>query len=221
MTDYSFFEKPILNSPYEYPAQHWELDASGQPTNRIIQERRLVELITPIPKPKKRKGKQRQDELVFDEGKGLSTAEQRYDPTPIINDLRTYVDEWRDLPENEWERTGYRGEGIVPGVEIEHCRRAESGLYRPRLDAEVPEHCGLLIAGDPRDRDLSAKEGCVSVATDRARWDDFREDSHWNTEGVQYRRVPPPAEVIIESGAGCIRRVGYMMSAACELPDEP
>jgi type III restriction enzyme len=27
-----FFEHPILNSPYEYPAQHWELDASGQPT---------------------------------------------------------------------------------------------------------------------------------------------------------------------------------------------
>jgi hypothetical protein len=24
-----FFEHPILNSPYEYPARHWELDAQG------------------------------------------------------------------------------------------------------------------------------------------------------------------------------------------------
>jgi len=27
-----FFEHPILNSPYECPARHWELDAEGQPT---------------------------------------------------------------------------------------------------------------------------------------------------------------------------------------------
>ena len=38
-----FFEKPILNSPYEYPVQHWELDAEGQPTQRIIQGRRRAE----------------------------------------------------------------------------------------------------------------------------------------------------------------------------------
>ena len=25
-----FFERPILNSPYAYPAQHWELDPDGQ-----------------------------------------------------------------------------------------------------------------------------------------------------------------------------------------------
>ena len=50
-----FFERPILNSPYECPARHWELDADGQPTQQIIESRRLVELITPIPKPKKRK----------------------------------------------------------------------------------------------------------------------------------------------------------------------
>jgi len=24
-----FFEHPILNSPYEYPPRHWEMDASG------------------------------------------------------------------------------------------------------------------------------------------------------------------------------------------------
>jgi len=27
-----FFDHPILNSPYAYPAQHWKLDEQGQPT---------------------------------------------------------------------------------------------------------------------------------------------------------------------------------------------
>jgi type III restriction enzyme len=35
-----FFEKPILNSPYEYPVRHWELDPQGQPTQKIIEKRR-------------------------------------------------------------------------------------------------------------------------------------------------------------------------------------
>jgi type III restriction enzyme len=101
-----FFEKPILNSPYEYPVQHWELDPEGQPTQRIIQGRRRAEFITPIPKPKKRKGPAQQQELVFDEGQGLSTQEQQYDPTPIINELRHQVDQWRSLPHpNNWQVT--------------------------------------------------------------------------------------------------------------------
>ena len=29
------FTQPILNSPYEYPSRHWELDDTGQPTQRI------------------------------------------------------------------------------------------------------------------------------------------------------------------------------------------
>ena len=52
----SFFERPILNSPYAHPPRHWELDGDGQPTNRIIETRRRSELITPVPKPRKRKG---------------------------------------------------------------------------------------------------------------------------------------------------------------------
>jgi len=94
MTD-AFFERPILNSPYEYPRQHWELDDSGQPTNRIIPNRRRAEFITPIPKAKKQKG---QKSLAFDEGEGLSTASQQYQKVAVlINDLRTQVDRWRAL----------------------------------------------------------------------------------------------------------------------------
>jgi type III restriction enzyme len=32
--------------------------------------------------------------MVFDEGKGLSTEAQQYDPTPIINEIRSHVDSW-------------------------------------------------------------------------------------------------------------------------------
>jgi type III restriction enzyme len=74
--DNHFFERPILNSPYSYPARHWELDAEGQPTQRIVETRRRAEFITPIPKPKKQKRKPTQDALIFDEGKGLSTEKQ-------------------------------------------------------------------------------------------------------------------------------------------------
>jgi type III restriction enzyme len=99
--DNRFFERPILNSPYEYPARHWELDGDGQPTQETIESRRQAEFITPIPKPRKRKPTQGM--IVFDEGKGLSSAEQQYDPTPIINELRGRVDQWRKLPNpNDW-----------------------------------------------------------------------------------------------------------------------
>lgn len=101
-----FFEKPILNSPYAYPARHWELDEQGQPTQRIIESRRRAEFITPIPKPKKQKGAPLQKQIVFDEGKGISTEEQQYDPTPIINELRRHVDQWRSRPSPaDWQVT--------------------------------------------------------------------------------------------------------------------
>ncbi|HIJ48996.1 MAG TPA: DEAD/DEAH box helicase family protein, partial [Gammaproteobacteria bacterium] len=94
----AFFEHPILNSPYEYPGQHWELDDSGQPTQKVVSKRRSAEFITPIPKPKKQKGAAKQADLVFDEGKGLSSEEQQYDHTTVINTLRLEVDKWREIP---------------------------------------------------------------------------------------------------------------------------
>ena len=102
-----FFEKPILNSPYVCPLRHWELDAHGQPTQQILERRRRAEFITPIPKPRKRKAPAPdQEQIIFDEGKGLSTTEQQYDPTSIINQLRQQVDQWRALPNpNSWQVT--------------------------------------------------------------------------------------------------------------------
>jgi type III restriction enzyme len=105
MTDL-FFERPILNSPYDYPSQHWELDETGQPTQKISPSRRRAEFITPIPKPRRRKGGAGdQASIIFDEGKGLSSADQQYDHTAIINAVRTEVDRWRVLPPAQWRVT--------------------------------------------------------------------------------------------------------------------
>ena len=68
MTDNRFYEKPILNSPYKCPGQHWELDDSGQPTLEIIESRRPAAFITPIPKPQKLKGQYMQRHIVLDKG---------------------------------------------------------------------------------------------------------------------------------------------------------
>jgi type III restriction enzyme len=101
-----FFSKPILNTPYACPARHWELDEQGQPTHQIIESRRPAEFITPIPKPKKRKASEKQASIVFDEGKGLSTQEQQYDITAIINGVRDQVESWRKLQNpNDWQVT--------------------------------------------------------------------------------------------------------------------
>lgn len=93
----SFFEHPILNSPYAYPARHWELDKDGQPTTHIENRRRQAQFLTPIPKARKRRPQANQTEIVFKDDHGLSTEQQQYDPTPIINRLRQFVDRWRAI----------------------------------------------------------------------------------------------------------------------------
>jgi len=102
-----FFEHPILNSPYDYPARHWELDAQGQPTQRILERRRRAEFITPIPKPRKRKPQATQTSLLLDGGDGLSTQAQEYEKTAsMINAVRQEVDKWRGIQNpNDWRVT--------------------------------------------------------------------------------------------------------------------
>ncbi len=91
-----FFDQPIINSPYAPPSKHWELDEAGQPTQKVIETRRRAQFITPIPKPKKRTPKIQAD-LAFGDATGLSTKDQQYDPTPLINEIRSEVNAWRDL----------------------------------------------------------------------------------------------------------------------------
>ena len=102
----SFFTQPIINSPYEYPTRHWELDAEGQPTHRLIDRRRRAEFVTPIPKARTHKAPGAQDALEFGDRTGVATKAQGYDPTPIINELRGHVDRWRALPNpGDWQVT--------------------------------------------------------------------------------------------------------------------
>ena len=97
-----FFNRPILNSPYEYPSRHWELDESGQPTTKVLDSRRHVSFITPIPKPKRRI----QSQLIFHEAaQSLETGDQQYALAETINDIRRSVDAWRGLPPNQWRVT--------------------------------------------------------------------------------------------------------------------
>src|SRR5690606_19939371 len=122
-----FFEKPILNSPYAYPSRHWELDEHGQPTHRIIEARRQARYITPIPKPRKRRSVHVQEDLVFNEGLGLSTQEQQYEKTAeYINALRQQVDRWRELPDpSTW--------GVTPETArlLQHWRHHNFSSIRP------------------------------------------------------------------------------------------
>lgn len=125
MTD-AFFEKPILNSPYEYPARHWELDKTGQPTQQVIDRRRRAEFITPIPKPKKRQGAAEQASMPFDEGLGLSSEQQQYDHTAVINAVREEVDKWRRIPSPaDWR--------VTPETArlLQHWRQHEFAGIRP------------------------------------------------------------------------------------------
>jgi type III restriction enzyme len=120
-----FFERPILNPPYQYPSRHWELDASGQPTQRIVESRRRAEFITPIPKSRKRRGAD-QDALLFDEGAGLSTQARPYDHTAMINAVRQQVERWRRLPNpNQWR--------VTPETArlLQHWRHHPFGGIRP------------------------------------------------------------------------------------------
>ncbi len=121
-----FFDQPILNSPYEYPTRHWELDEYGQPTQQVKNARRRADFITPIPKPKKRKGVGEQESFAFDEGKGLSTEDQKYDPTSLINTIRKHVEQWRAKSNpNDWQ--------VTPETArlLQHWRSHHFSSFRP------------------------------------------------------------------------------------------
>ena len=117
----SFTEEPILNSPYEKPDQHWELKF-GVPTDDIIQHRRPSEHIVPVPPSQAQSTQPRMNLGVS----GISTSDQEYDPTPIINDIRRRVDRWRSIPDRrKW--------GVTPETArlLEHWRSHEHIGLRP------------------------------------------------------------------------------------------
>jgi len=98
----SFFEQPILNSPYLAPGKHWELDDDGRPTDTVIFKRRRSDLISAMPKPKSVKGG-KQSELELSTA-GLEGQDMAYNVTEFVNEMRSQVDAWRLLPNpNDWQ----------------------------------------------------------------------------------------------------------------------
>jgi type III restriction enzyme len=116
----SFFEHPILNSPYEPPTRHHALDDKGQPLNLPpIEGRRPSKLISPVPAPKKQ-GKRAREADLFEE---LSDEDaKRQDETlTIINEIRQHVTSWRNLKNPaDW--------GVTPITQrlLQHWRSADS-----------------------------------------------------------------------------------------------
>ena len=94
---------------------------------QIIKSRRPTQFISPIPKPRKRRGlTAEQSVMVFDEGEGLSTEEQQYEHTAIINGVRQAVDLWRNIPDpNDWQ--------VTPETArlLQHWRHHPFGHIRP------------------------------------------------------------------------------------------
>lgn len=123
----SFFDHPILNSPYEPPSRYHALDDDGQPLEQPpIHGRRPCDFITPVPKPKRRSGKAVQGSMQFEDAAGLSDADQEYNPKPIINEIRAHVETWRNLPsDRDW--------GVTPTTArlLHHWRRTEVEGLRP------------------------------------------------------------------------------------------
>ena len=144
-----FFEQPILNSPYERPARHWELDENRQPTNRRVDARRPASFITPIPKPRKRR--RQQAEMVFDRAAAaVGSDSQSYDLTPIINNLRQQLQRWRQLPAHQW--------GVTPATArlLEHWRHHSFHGIRPFFcQVEAAETVIWLTEVAPRMRRVS------------------------------------------------------------------
>ncbi|MFZ1220794.1 MAG: DEAD/DEAH box helicase family protein [Chthoniobacterales bacterium] len=101
------------------------MDDDGQPTQQIIPSRRRAKFITPIPKSKKRKTSVSQSELTLDEGLGLSSQDQNYDTTSIINEVRSLVDTWRLLKPHQWQVTP------ETAMLLEHWRHYRFNNQRP------------------------------------------------------------------------------------------
>lgn len=93
MTD-RFIDQPILNSPYEYPRQHWVLELPGQPTGEIGDGRRWEEFMTSGARSQWRRAGPVKAEFAADRTR--STGVQRSGlPLVSVDDFRERSEVWR------------------------------------------------------------------------------------------------------------------------------
>jgi type III restriction enzyme len=87
----AFADNPIINSPFDKPQRHFELDDEGQPTGKKLPGRRESVQVVPVPAARRRGPRQR--ELALEEETTSNT---------LVNAIRIEVDQWRDLPPSQW-----------------------------------------------------------------------------------------------------------------------
>lgn len=93
----SFYERPILNSPYRAPELHHPLDKNGQPLEGEPRRgRRPSRFIAPVPASRKKASASQ-----------ASLDLESYTEYALINEIRGYIDRWRELRNpTDWGVTG-------------------------------------------------------------------------------------------------------------------
>ena len=113
----SFYERPILNSPYAPPSLYHPLDDTGQPIEGApIDGRRPSKFIVPVPASRKKAAAAQ-----------ASLDLETYTENAKINEIRRYVDTWRAIPNPaDW--------GVTPATQrlLEHWRRPKDEWAGPR-----------------------------------------------------------------------------------------
>lgn len=162
----NFFRDPVINSPYEEPTCHWELNDDNQPTHKVLPGRRPASFVTPVPGAKAPENAPEQAGFFFRDPLGISARGDEYDQNAYINEVRRYVEPWRRHPDpNGWRVTPTTRKLLI------HWRNPTNfEQYRPfycQLEAvetviwltevATKEHKDLLDA--LRDRSFEANEG--------------------------------------------------------------
>lgn len=118
-----FYAQPILNSPYHPPTRHHALGDDGQPLEQPpVLGRRRSRYMVPVPKSRRGGPRGQQSELGFED----VVNEGRYSETPIVNEIRSYLEAWRSLPDpHDW--------GVTPTTQrlLQHWRHHEFNGPRP------------------------------------------------------------------------------------------
>ena len=150
----NFYEQPILNSPYECPAQYWELGKNRRPTHKVLKGRRPADFITPIPSPRRQGGAGSAQMEFGPRGEALSDAGQQYESSAvIINSLRQKLEKWREKPEHEW--------GVTPTTArlLKHWRHHQFNAIRPFFcQVEAVEAVIWLTEVAPTLRDTKTRQ---------------------------------------------------------------
>lgn len=112
----TFYEQPILNSPYSEPVYHHPLDDYGQPLEQpAILGRRTSKFIVPVPKSRKASAAAQ-----------ASLDLETYTPNSLINEIRGYVNVWRQIPNQaDW--------GVTPASArlLDYWRNHQFSSVRP------------------------------------------------------------------------------------------